>query len=130
MWFLNIDIQYIRHSYQFENLAQLRQSTSLVVSPQFSSPAKAVSLAVFSLWYFHSRRRIGSLFDGVCHLMGNSTTAWSLRPIVESLETHEKASGTVKKARSKTDGEVAALKRVGKVVPCASCFLILTSAGL
>ncbi len=45
------------------------------------------------------------------------TTAWSLRPNGESLETLEKASGTLKKARSKTDGELPALKRVGKVMP-------------
>ncbi len=31
-------------------------------------------------------------------------TAWSLRPIGESLETLEKAPGTLKKARSKTGG--------------------------
>ncbi len=45
------------------------------------------------------------------------TTAWPLRPNGESLETLENASGTLKKARSKTDGEVSALKRVGKVMP-------------
>ncbi len=45
------------------------------------------------------------------------TPAWSLRPNGESLETLEKASGTLKKARSKTDGEVPALKRNGKVMP-------------
>ncbi len=56
------------------------------------------------------------MFDGVCHLMRSFTTAWSLRPNGERLETLEKASGTLKKARSKT-GEVPALKRVGKVMP-------------
>ncbi len=45
------------------------------------------------------------------------TTAWSLRPNVESLETLENASGALKKARSKTDWEVSALKRVRKVMP-------------
>ncbi len=45
------------------------------------------------------------------------TKAWSLRPNGESLESLEKASGTLKNARSKTDGEVPALKRVGKVMP-------------
>ncbi len=55
------------------------------------------------------------MFDGVCHLM-RITTAWSLRPNGESLETLEKASGALKRARSKTDGEVPALKHVGKVM--------------
>ncbi len=57
------------------------------------------------------------MFDGVCHLMRSFFTAWSLRPNGESLETFEKASGTLKKVGSKTDGEVPALKRVGKVMP-------------
>ncbi len=57
------------------------------------------------------------MFDGVFQLMRIFTTAWSLRPSGESLETLEKASDTLKKARSKTDGEVPALKRVGKVMP-------------
>ncbi len=57
------------------------------------------------------------MFDGICHLMRILTTAWSLKPNGESLETLEKASGTLKKARSKTDGDVPALKRVGKVMP-------------
>ncbi len=39
------------------------------------------------------------------------TTARSLRPNGENTEAIEKASGTLKKARSKTDGEVPALKR-------------------
>ncbi len=56
------------------------------------------------------------MFDGVCHLR-IFTTAWTLRPNGESLETLEKASGTLKKARSKTDGEVPPLKRVKKVMP-------------
>ncbi len=43
---------------------------------------------------------------GVYHLRRNLTTAWSLRPIGESLETLEKASGTPKKPRYKTDWEV------------------------
>ncbi len=61
--------------------------------------------------------RSGSLLDGVYILMKILTTAWSLRPNGESLETLKKASGTLKKARSKTDGEVPALKRVGKTMP-------------
>ncbi len=55
--------------------------------------------------------------------MRNLTTAWSLRPNAESLETLEKASGTLKKAKSKTDGEVPALKRVGKVMPWNKCLI-------
>ncbi len=38
--------------------------------------------------------------------MRNLTTAWSLSPNGESLEKLEKASGTLKKARSRTDGEL------------------------
>ncbi len=41
----------------------------------------------------------------------NLTAAWSLRPIGESLETLKNVTGTLKKTRSKTDGEVPALKR-------------------
>ncbi len=95
--------------------------SSWVVSLQFSSPAKVVNLAVFSLRWFHRRGRSGSLLDGVCHLMRNLTTAWTLRPNGESLETLEKASCALKKAKSKTDGEVPALKRVGKVMPWNKC---------
>ncbi len=57
------------------------------------------------------------MFNGVCHLMRNLTTAWLMRPNGESLETLEKASDTLKKARSKTDADVPSLKRVGKVMP-------------
>ncbi len=53
----------------------------------------------------------------VYHLRRKLTTAWSLRPIVESLETFEKASGTQKKVRSKSNGEVPALKCVGTAIP-------------
>ncbi len=50
------------------------------------------------------------MLAGVCLLRNNLTTGWSLRPIGESLETLEKA-------RSKTDGEVPALKRITKEMP-------------
>ncbi len=53
----------------------------------------------------------------VRNLRRNLTTARSLRPIGESLETCEKASGTLKEARSRIEGEVPALNRVGKVMP-------------
>ncbi len=48
------------------------------------------------------------MLDVVCHLMRIFSTARSLSPNGESLETLEKASGTLKKAKSKTDGEVPA----------------------
>ncbi len=53
----------------------------------------------------------------VCHLMRNVPTARSLMPIGESLEACEKASGTLKNAGSRTEGEVPALKGVGNVMP-------------
>ncbi len=102
--------------------------SSSVVSLQFSSPAKSVSLLVFTLWYSHRRGRSGSLFDCICHNMTIFTTALSLRPNGESLQTLEKVSGTLKKARSKTDGEVPALKRVGKVMPWNKCPISVNSS--
>ncbi len=57
------------------------------------------------------------MLDGVLHVRRTIITAWSMRPIGESLETLERAPGTLKKARSKTEGEVPTPKCVGKVMP-------------
>ncbi len=45
------------------------------------------------------------------------TTASSLRPIGKSLEICEKASRTLKKTRSKIEGEVPIPNHVGTIVP-------------